>query len=68
MDAHDVAALHEAMRRYGIPGKLTPEDPQNQSGPWRVVGDAGEDITEVALAAASAASLRRPQRGFVTTR
>ncbi|MET7758741.1 hypothetical protein ABZT27_29160 [Streptomyces sp. NPDC005389] len=65
MDASEVSSLHDVMRRYGIPGNLTPEDPQNQAGPWRVVDDAGQDITEATLAAAAAAASRKPTRGFV---
>ncbi|MFE6379249.1 hypothetical protein [Streptomyces roseolus] len=69
MEAHEVAALHEAMRRYGIPGTLVPQDPGNPEGPWRVVehGDNGhrQDVTDEALAAVAAARRRRPKRGFV---
>ncbi|MFC9700944.1 hypothetical protein ACFTWD_09660 [Streptomyces sp. NPDC056943] len=65
MDASEVSSLHNAMRQYGIPGTLTPVDPQNRAGAWRVVDAAGQDITEATLAAATKASRRRPQRGFV---
>ncbi|TXS15538.1 hypothetical protein EAO70_16175 [Streptomyces sp. adm13(2018)] len=68
MDASEVSSLHDAMRQYGIPGNLTPKDPRNQAGPWQVVDDAGQDITEVTLAAAAAALRRQPQRGFVIAR
>ncbi|GGT27007.1 hypothetical protein [Streptomyces purpureus] len=69
MDAHEAAELHDAMRRYGIPGVIEPEDPGNASGPWRVVdrdqGSAPRDITTATLAAVAAARERRPTRGFV---
>lgn len=53
MDASEVSALHDAMRRHGIPGVLTPVDPQNPAGIWRVVDDGGRDVTEATLAAAA---------------
>lgn len=68
MDASEVSSLHDAMRRYGIPGTLTPVDPRNRAGAWRVVDDAGQDITEATLAAVAKASRRQPQRGFVIAR
>ncbi|MEU2660189.1 hypothetical protein ABZ615_33335 [Streptomyces sp. NPDC007325] len=69
MDAHDVAALYEAMRRYGVPGILEPADPERPEGPWRVVCDDGrggrQDITDEVLATVAAAERRQPGRGFV---
>ncbi|MFC9387293.1 hypothetical protein DEJ44_19460 [Streptomyces venezuelae] len=65
MDASEVSALHDVMRQHGIPGVLTPVDPQNLAGVWRVVDDGGRDVTEATLAAAAAAARRRPRRGFV---
>ncbi|MFF2774873.1 hypothetical protein ACFVU3_08180 [Streptomyces sp. NPDC058052] len=67
MDAHDVAALHEAMRRYGIPGTLVPQDPGNPEGRWRVVADSDgrRDVTDEVIAAVAAAKRRQPGRGFV---
>ncbi|MDV5148562.1 hypothetical protein R1T08_31450 [Streptomyces sp. SBC-4] len=68
MDARDVSSLHDSMRQYGIPGVLTPEDPQNPAGPWRVFDHAGprrRDITDATLAAVAAAERRRSNRGFV---
>jgi len=65
MDAREVSALHDAMRQHGIPGTLRPEDPENPAGPWRVVDDAGRDVTEETFAAAEAAARKRPTRGFV---
>ncbi|MGW4049822.1 hypothetical protein ACWENA_03250 [Streptomyces sp. NPDC004779] len=69
MDAHDVAPLHEAMRRYGIPGTLVPQNSENPDGPWRVIDDSGSgarhDVTDEVLAAVAAAKRRRPERGFV---
>ncbi|MFI9112551.1 hypothetical protein [Streptomyces venezuelae] len=65
MDASEVSSLHDAMRRHGIPGVLTPVDPQNLAGAWRVVDDAGRDVTDVTLAAAAVAARRQPRRGFV---
>ncbi|NML55648.1 hypothetical protein HHL19_36485 [Streptomyces sp. R302] len=71
MDAYDVAALYEAMRRYGIPGTLVPQDPKNPEGPWRVVDHDGDgprqDITDDVLAAVDTAARRHPHRGFVIT-
>ncbi|MEU4270961.1 hypothetical protein [Streptomyces sp. NPDC026092] len=69
MDAREVSALHESMRRYGIPGVLVPVDRRYPAGPWRVVDQAGpgeqRDITEETLAAVAAAAAYRPTRGFV---
>ncbi|APE22167.1 MULTISPECIES: hypothetical protein [Streptomyces] len=67
MEASEVSALHNSMRKYGIPGDLKPEDPTNPTGPWRVVDSAGQDVTDATLAAAAAAEHRRPERGFVIT-
>ncbi|MFB7374189.1 hypothetical protein ACFC0D_30570 [Streptomyces sp. NPDC056222] len=66
MDARDVSELHDSMRRYGIPGGLEPVNPECPAGSWRVVDDAGRDITDETLAAVAAAARRRPARGFVT--
>ncbi|MEX0171774.1 hypothetical protein [Streptomyces sp. LMG1-1-1.1] len=68
MEAHEVSALHDAMRRYGLPGVLTPVDPLNLAGRWHVLDDArgGRDITDATIEAAAVAALRRPTRGFVT--
>ncbi|MGW4699854.1 hypothetical protein [Streptomyces sp. NPDC004285] len=68
MEARDVSALHDTMRRYGIPGILTPDNPQNPAGPWRVFdhdGPGRRDITDTTLTAAEAVANRRPTRGFV---
>ncbi|MFD3727863.1 hypothetical protein [Streptomyces sp. NPDC058671] len=67
MDAANVKSLHDSMRKYGIPGILTPVDPQNQSGAWRVVDPVDQrDITDDVVARVAAADRRQPTRGFVT--
>ncbi|MFE5967144.1 hypothetical protein [Streptomyces sp. NPDC056463] len=69
MDARDVSALHDSMRRYGLPGVLTPADPRNPAGDWRVVDPADQrDITEATLDAVAAAGRQQPTRGFVIAR
>ncbi|MFJ3904663.1 hypothetical protein [Streptomyces sp. NPDC090025] len=68
MEAREISDLHDTMRQHGIPGTLQPEDPENPNGPWRVADDAGRDITRETLAAAAAASRKRPTRGFVIAR
>ncbi|MFG3041891.1 MULTISPECIES: hypothetical protein [unclassified Streptomyces] len=71
MHAHEVASLHDSMRRYGIPGKLTPLNPADPNGPWHVIDDTTpdhpRDITTATLAAIAAAHRRQPTRGFTTT-
>ncbi|MDT9689188.1 hypothetical protein Q5762_12715 [Streptomyces sp. P9(2023)] len=69
MDARDVSPLYDSMRRYGLPGVLTPVDPQNRSGAWRVVDPVDQrDITDATLAAVAAADRHQPTRGFVIAR
>lgn len=69
MNANEVSELHATMRQHGIPGVVAPEDPRDPAGPWRVydAADPGtrRDVTAETLAAAAAARLRQPMRGFI---
>ncbi|MFG3487443.1 hypothetical protein [Streptomyces sp. NPDC047972] len=69
MDARDVKALHDSMRKYGIPGTLEPVDPARRAGAWRVVDpDDGRDVTGDVVARVAALDRHRPTRGFVIPR
>ncbi|MFK0252124.1 hypothetical protein [Streptomyces sp. NPDC090445] len=68
MKAHEVSELHAAMRQHGIPGTLAPVTPEDPAGAWRVLDDAGRDVTAATLTAAAAARARQPARGFVVAR
>ncbi|MDV5147166.1 hypothetical protein R1T08_24065 [Streptomyces sp. SBC-4] len=66
MDASNVKALHDSMRKYGIPGIFEPVDPKNHAGDWRVVDpEDRQDITESVLARVAARDRHQPTRGFV---
>ncbi|MFD9047702.1 hypothetical protein [Streptomyces zaomyceticus] len=66
MDASEVSSLHDAMRKYGIPGVLEPVDPQNRAGGWRVVDPEGrQDITKDVVTRVAALDRQQPYRGFV---
>ncbi|MFE6816863.1 hypothetical protein [Streptomyces sp. NPDC057677] len=66
MEARDVNALHDSMRKYGIPGTLEPVDPARTAGDWRVVDPGNRrDITEDVVARVAALDRQRPYRGFV---
>ncbi|MGW3329041.1 hypothetical protein V6574_13615 [Streptomyces sp. SM1P] len=80
MDAEQARQVDSVLRRFGIPGVVAPENPENLTGPWRVFDQADpatrKDITADALAALAAllpvstpdpAPKRqgRPTRGFV---
>ncbi|MFD7555190.1 hypothetical protein ACFV9E_11745 [Streptomyces sp. NPDC059835] len=68
MTAGEAFELHNAMRQYGIPGSVTPADPDDLEGKWLVVDADGQDITAHALTRATVARNRRPERGFVIAR
>ncbi|MYS06546.1 hypothetical protein GTW71_08885 [Streptomyces sp. SID6041] len=69
MDARDVKALHDSMRKYGIPGILEPVDPARRAGDWRVVDpEDGRDITGDVVARVASLDRHRPTRGFVIPR
>ncbi|WP_175408847.1 hypothetical protein [Streptomyces sp. TRM64462] len=81
MDAEEARIVDATLRRFGLPGVVAPEDPDDPSGPWRVYDEADpatrRDTTAEALAAL-AARLREtdseptsrgfdggPTRGFI---
>lgn len=66
MSTDDAFALHAKMRQLGIPGAVTPRDPQDPAGQWLVVDEAGQDITDRVLA--RVAKVGPPRRGFVVAR
>ncbi|ARF72754.1 hypothetical protein B7C62_11065 [Kitasatospora albolonga] len=80
MDAEQARQVDSVLRRFGIPGVVAPENPENLTGPWRVFDQANpesrKDVTADALAALAAlvptstpdpAPKRQsgPTRGFV---
>ncbi|MFI5981501.1 hypothetical protein ACIBEA_11560 [Streptomyces sp. NPDC051555] len=68
MTAAEAYEMHAAMRRFGIRGAVEPVSQGDVAGAWRVVDEAGGDITAHALAEVTAARGRRPERGFVFAR
>ncbi|GAA3938081.1 hypothetical protein GCM10022244_53120 [Streptomyces gulbargensis] len=69
MDAREVSALYDSMRRYGIPGELVPVDASAPAGDWVVVDPVDQqDITTDVLARVAAAERQVPTRGFVVSR
>lgn len=74
MDAEQARQVEAALRRWGIPGLVAPEDPENPAGAWRVYDKADPatrlDMTADALATVTARFSAEqptagPTRGFV---
>ncbi|MET3983310.1 hypothetical protein [Streptomyces sp. PvR034] len=68
MTATEAYEMHAAMRHFGVRGTVEPVIPGDAAGAWRVIGEAGRDVTARVLAEVTAARGRRPERGFVVAR